>query len=78
MEILLKPLGGGIFEGVGTSVYTDLVLSGEQNMMVSKSVDGEFVQIAQDGLPYKGCSDHYYRKFIGYTFKSVTCGDKTH
>ena len=69
---------GDIFENCDTKGMIDLVLSGEQNMMASEPVDGEFVQIAQDGLPYKGCSDHYYRKFIGYTFKSVTCGDKTH
>ena len=68
---------GGIFAGCSTDMI-DLVLSGEQNMMASKLVDGEFVQIAQDGQPYKGCSDHYYHKFIGYTFKSVTCGDDTH
>ena len=68
---------GGIFAGCSTDTI-DLVLSGEQNMMASKLVDGEFVQIAQDGLPYKGCSDHYYHKFIGYTFKSVTCGGDTH
>ena len=68
---------GGMFAGCSTDMI-DLVLSGEQNMMASKLVDGEFVQIAQDGQPYKGCSDHYYHKFIGYTFKSVTCGDDTH
>ena len=68
---------GGIFAGCSTDTI-DLVLSGEQNMMVSKLVDGESVQIAQDGLPYKGCSDHYNHKFIGYTFKSVTCGGEPH
>ena len=70
--------GGGIFENCDTESMIYLVLSDEQNMMFSELVDGEFVQIAQGGLPYKGCDDHYNHKFIGYTFKSVSCGDKTH
>ena len=59
-------------------MQTDLVLSDEQNMMFSEWVDGEFVQIAQDGSPYKESSGHMNSKFLGYTFKSVSCGDKTH
>ena len=69
---------GGVFEGVDTSMQTVLVLSGEQNMMASERIDGEFVQIAQDGQPYKGSSGHMYSQFLGYTFKSVNCGGETH
>lgn len=70
--------GGGVFEGVGTSVYTDLVLSGEQNQMSFSQVELEDVWTADDGQLYKGSYGHMYRKFLGYTFKSVTCGGETH
>ena len=67
--------GGGVFEGVETSVYTDLVLSGEQNQMSFSQVEWEDVWTAVDGQPYKGSSEHMKRQFLGYTFKSVTCGN---
>ena len=35
-------------------------------------------EIDAAGQPYKGSSGHNGRQFLGYTFKSVTCGDKTH
>ena len=73
-----EPSGGGVFEGVETSVYTDLVLSGEQNQMSFSQVELEDVRTADDGQLYKGSSGHMYRKFLGYTFKSVTCGGETH
>lgn len=73
MEILP---GGGIFEGVSTSMMIDLVLAGEQKQM-SYSEDG-YVWTAQDGQPYKDGLDHKAGKFLGYTFSSVTCGDETH
>jgi len=69
--------GGGVFEWCSTDSI-GLVLSGEQNMMVSGSVDGEFVQIAQDDLPYKRSDGHYKKKFLDYTFNSVTCDGETH
>ena len=72
---ILKPSGGGVFEGVETSVYTDLVLSGEQNQMSFSQVEWEDVWTAVDGQPYKGSSEHMKRQFLGYTFKSVTCGN---
>ena len=78
MEILLNPLGGGVFEGVETSVYTDLVLSGEQNQMSFSQVEEKDVWTADDGQLYKGSSGHMYSQFLGYKFKSVNCGGKTH
>ena len=69
--------GGGVFEGVETSVYTDLVLSGEQNQMSFSQVEWEDVWTA-DEQAYKNCSDHLKYKFLGYTFKSVNCGGKTY
>jgi len=74
---ILKPSGGGVFEGVETSVYTDLVLSGEQNQMSFSQVEEKDVWTAGEQA-YKNCSDHLKHKFLGYTFKSVTCGGKTH
>ena len=72
-----EPSGGGVFEGVETSVYTDLVLSGEQNQMSFSQVEEKDVWTAGEQA-YKNCSDHLKHKFLGYTFKSVTCGGKTH
>ena len=69
--------GGGVFEGVETSVYTDLVLSGEQNQMSFSQVEEKDVWTAGEQA-YKNCSDHLKHKFLGYTFKSVTCGGETH
>jgi len=53
----------------------NLVLSGEQNQMSFSQVELEDVWTADDGQLYKGSSGHMYRKFLGYTFKSVTCGN---
>ena len=72
-----ETFGGGVFEGVETSVYTDLVLSGEQNQMSFSQVEEKDVWTAGEQA-YKNCSDHLKHKFLGYTFKSVTCGGKTH
>ncbi len=73
MGILMKP-PGGIFEGCGTRWMIDLVLSGEQNQMSFSQVEGKDVWTADDGQPYKGSSGHMYSQFLGYTFRSVTCG----
>ena len=73
-----EPSGGGVFEGVETSVYTDLVLSGEQNQMSFSQVEEKDVWTADDGQLYKGSSGHMYSQFLGYTFKSVNCGGETH
>ena len=67
--------GVGVFEGVETSVHTDLVLSGKQNQMSFSQIEWEDVWTADDGQPYKGSSEHMKRQFLGYTFKSVTCGN---
>ena len=76
MGILLKPMGG-VFENCDTE-RIDLVLSGEQNQMSRGQVDGKDVWTADDGQPYKESLEHMYSKFLGYTFKSVSCGGKTH
>ena len=71
---ILKPSGGGIFEGCDTE-RIDLVLSGEQNQMSFSQVEGKDVWTAVERQPYKGSSEHMKRQFLGYTFKSVTCGN---
>ena len=68
---------GGIFEGLHTEYDTYLVLSGEQNLM-SCGQHGRKDVWTPGEQAYKNCSDHQNRKFLGYTFKSVSCGGKTH
>ena len=70
--------GWGIFENCDTEGMIYLVLSGEQNQMSFRQIEWEGVWTAVDGQPYKESSGHMYSQFLGYTFRSVSCGGKTH
>ena len=69
---------GGIFENCGTELMIYLVLSSEQNQMSFRQIEWEGVWTAVDGQLYKESSGHMYSQFLGYTFRSVSCGGKTH
>ena len=66
----------GIFESVITQDVS-LILSSSQSMLtLDISAEGNFFWIPIN-LPYKGSSQHLdEKKFLGYEFKSIKCGDK--
>ena len=64
----------GIFDGC-TTTDINLVLSAEQKMMTGSDRDSDYVWTpSSSGQNYQDSDAHQKRQFIGYTFKSVTCG----
>jgi len=68
--------GGGIFEGCALKDI-DLVLSVGQKVMTGSDVGSDYVWTPGTS-DYMDTYDHKTCQFIGYTFKSVTCGGTTH
>jgi hypothetical protein len=68
--------GGGIF---GYDSYSteniDLELSEKQRIMTRKLIDGRYCWTPTE-KPYQRSEDHTYRRFLGMTFNSITCGMK--
>lgn len=64
----------GIFDGC-TTTDINLVLSAEQKMMTGSDVGSDYVWTpSSSGQNYQDSDAHQKQQFIGYTFKSVTCG----
>ena len=67
---------GGIFEGCALETIA-LVLSVGQKVMTGSDVGSDYVWTPGTS-DYMDTDDHAKHRFIGYTFKSVTCGGTTH
>lgn len=68
--------GDGIFGFDSHSIENiDLELSEKQRIMTRKLIDGRYCWTPTEE-PYQMSEDHKYRRFLGMTFKSITCGMK--
>ena len=68
--------GDGIFGYDSHSIENiDLELSEKQRIMTRKLIDGRYCWTPTEE-PYQMSEDHKYRRFLGMTFKSITCGMK--
>ena len=68
--------GGGIF-GYDSFLMQniDLELSEKQRIMTKQLIDGRYCWTPTE-VPYQMSNDHTYRRFLGMTFNSITCGMK--
>lgn len=68
--------GDGIFGFDSHSIENiDLELSEKQRIMTKQLIDGRYCWTPTKE-PYQMSKDHKYRRFLGMTFKSITCGMK--
>lgn len=68
--------GGGILGYDSHSIENiDLELSEKQRIMTRKLIDGRYCWTPTEE-PYQMSYDHTYRRFLGMTFNSITCGMK--
>ena len=63
----------GIFDGLDTR-YIDLVLSKDQKVMNDGEAEGRYCWTADIIKDYSGSYEHHRPVFLGYGFKSITCG----
>ena len=64
----------GIFEGLETR-FIDLVLSKDQKVMNGgETEEGRYCWTADIIKDYSGSYEHHIPVFLGYGFKSITCG----
>ena len=73
----ISKAGTQIFDIIDTKNSIDLVLSGDQRKMSYKYTETEW-EPDPDGKNYKDSSEHVKCDFLGYRFKSISCGDKKH
>ena len=73
----ISKAGTQIFDIIDTKYSIDLVLSGDQRKMSYKYTETEW-EPDPDGKNYKDSSEHVKCDFLGYRFKSISCGDKKH
>lgn len=66
----ISAAGRGIFTYVPTG-YVDLTLSDDQKVMTGSDTGGWQSNVSEN---YANSDDHQQRKFLGRTFKSITCG----
>lgn len=66
----ISAAGVSIFYGVPTE-SVDLTLSGDQKVMTGNDADG---WQSDESKNYERSVDHQQKKFLGKTFKSITCG----
>lgn len=71
----ISKAGTQIFDIIDTKNSIDLVLSGDQRKMSYKYTETEW-EPDPDGKNYKDSSEHLKCDFLGYIFKSISCGDK--
>ena len=71
----ISKAGTQIFDIIDTKNSIDLVLSGDQRKMSYKYTETEW-EPDPDGKNYKDSSEHVKCDFLGYRFKSISCGDK--
>ena len=71
----ISKAGTEIFDICDTRGSIDLVLSGDQRKMSYKYTETEW-EPDPDGKNYKDSSEHLKCDFLGYIFKSISCGDK--
>ena len=68
--------GDGIFGFDSHSIENiDLELSEKQRIMTKQLIDGRYCWTPTE-VPYQMSNDHTYRRFLGMTFNSITCGMK--
>ena len=68
--------GDGIFGFDSHSIENiDLELSEKQRIMTKELIDGRYCWTPTE-VPYQMSNDHTYRRFLGMTFNSITCGMK--
>ena len=73
----ISKAGTQIFDIIDTKNSIDLVLSGDQRKMSYKYTETEW-EPDPDGKNYKDSPEHLKCDFLGYIFKSISCGDKKH
>ena len=71
----ISKAGTEIFDICDTRYSIDLVLSGDQRKMSDKYTETGW-EPDPDGENYKDSSEHLKCDFLGYRFKSISCGDK--
>ena len=71
----ISKAGTEIFDICDTRYSIDLVLSGDQRKMSDKYTETGW-EPDPDGENYKDSSEHVKCDFLGYRFKSISCGDK--
>lgn len=71
----ISKAGTEIFDLCDTRSSIDLVLSGDQRKMSDKYTETGW-EPDPDGKNYKNSSEHLTCNFLGYRFKSISCGDK--
>lgn len=71
----ISKAGTEIFDLCDTRSSIDLVLSGDQRKMSDKYTETGW-EPDPDGKNYKNSSEHVMCDFLGYRFKSISCGDK--
>ena len=71
----ISKAGTEIFYFCDTRNSIDLVLSGDQRKMSDKYTETGW-EPDPDGGNYKNSSEHLKCDFLGYRFKSISCGDK--
>lgn len=71
----ISKAGTDIFAIIDTKSSIDLVLSGDQRKMSDKYTETGW-EPDPDGKNYKDSSEHLNCDFLGYKFKSISCGDK--
>lgn len=73
----ISKAGTEIFDIIDTENSIDLVLSGDQRKMSYKYTETGW-EPDPDGENYKDSPEHLNCEFLGYRFKSISCGDKKH
>ena len=73
----ISKAGTEIFDIIDTENSIDLVLSGDQRKMSYKYTETGW-EPDPDGENYKDSPEHLKCDFLGYRFKSISCGDKKH
>lgn len=71
----ISKAGTEIFYFIDTENSIDLVLSGDQRKMSDKNTETGW-EPDPDGKNYKDSPEHLNCDFLGYRFKSISCGDK--
>ena len=71
----ISKAGTEIFDIIDTENSIDLVLSGDQRKMSYNYTETGW-EPDPDGKNYKNSSEHLKCDFLGYRFKSISCGDK--
>lgn len=73
----ISKAGTDIFDIIDTENSIDLVLSGDQRKMSYNYTETGW-EPDPDGENYKDSPEHVMCDFLGYRFKSISCGDKKH